>query len=370
MFFLCLRAVYVRAFRRAGRSHLAPTQAPTQAHPTVLLSIVCSGRVDLAKLLIGASADINKAAGVGGRPLMVACYRGHTPMVRLLLDHGAEATEPRAGGGTPLISAACMGHADCVRLLLDEGVPLNEQFEGLTALGWAQRQKHRACVRLLEGPTYAGASAGEAGGAGGVDSAKAATTPPAAATTEPVRESAPAENGAKGGGGKGAKAEEGKPKEEEKSKPKEKSKSKAKGGDKGKGSVSSSPSAPVAPAAADAASESAASSSKQGDSAPPSPLKSEPQTEAPASKSVAEEVILGEAADDSGMRQRRAAQGMTTQAEDEPSRDFFVVEQKTTAWTREHTILACLAAGALLMSGLVVYAVKSATESKLEQAGE
>ena len=369
MFFLCLRAVYVRAFRRAGRSHLAPTQAPTQAHPTVLLSIVCSGRVDLAKLLIGASADINKAAGVGGRPLMVACYRGHTPMVRLLLDHGAEATEPRAGGGTPLISAACMGHADCVRLLLDEGVPLNEQFEGLTALGWAQRQKHRACVRLLEGPTYAGASAGEAGGAGGVDSAKAATTPPAAATTEPVRESAPAENGAKGGGGKGAKAEEGKPKEE-KSKPKEKSKSKAKGGDKGKGSVSSSPSAPVAPAAADAASESAASSSKQGDSAPPSPLKSEPQTEAPASEGVAEEVILGEAADDSGMRQRRAAQGMTTQAEDEPSRDFFVVEQKTTTWTREHTILACLAAGALLMSGLVVYAVKSATESKLEQAGE
>ncbi|KAL1528445.1 hypothetical protein AB1Y20_009792 [Prymnesium parvum] len=302
---------------------------------TPLAAVADSGRVDLARLLLAAGADVNLATGAGGRPLMVACYRGKAPMVRLLLDHGAEADSAgRVGGGTPLISASCMGHADCVRLLLDEGVNVSEQFEGLTALGWALRQGHRACARLLEEPTYA-ASAVEAEGAARREAASPAEAPAcdcsAAAPTTAVVEAEVVE-------------EKGGKKERE---------AKGKGGKKGGGKPSKAAVASKAPAANGKASVAE-------DVAPPVGAELRPAVEPEEGEGEALEKKSGPNDEDQACY---SGAGATDEG-----RQFFVPKKIESGWTREHVILGCIAAGAVIVSALVMYMVQSATESQL--AGE
>ena len=45
-------------------------------------------------------------------------------------------------------------------------------------------------------------------------------------------------------------------------------------------------------------------------------------------------------------------------------RKFFVAKNES-SWTREHTILVCIAAGAVVVSALTMYIVKSTTDSHL-----
>ena len=45
-------------------------------------------------------------------------------------------------------------------------------------------------------------------------------------------------------------------------------------------------------------------------------------------------------------------------------------KSKESNWTREHTILACIAAGAVVVSALTMYVVKSTTDSHLMGGGD
>lgn len=80
---------------------------------------------------------------------------------------------------------------------MDEGVNVSEQFEGLTALGWAKRQGHRSCVRLLEEPTNAAAAAK-------AETAEVDTSEAAAPSTVRVEGAAPAPSSPKAEQAQGA----------------------------------------------------------------------------------------------------------------------------------------------------------------------
>jgi hypothetical protein len=76
------------------------------------------GHLEVAKILLGAGADVNYALQHGQTALMVAAYEGRVGVVRLLLERGADATR-----------SAC----------------------GMTAMGLALAKKHAAVVSVFEG---------------------------------------------------------------------------------------------------------------------------------------------------------------------------------------------------------------------------
>jgi ankyrin repeat protein len=107
--------------------------------------VVRTGRVDAAKLLIDAGADVNaKEHWAGQTALMWAGAQLQPEMVKLLLANGAQidarstvrewtrkvSSEPRPkelpqGGLTPLMFAARTGCIECAELLLDAGADIN-----------------------------------------------------------------------------------------------------------------------------------------------------------------------------------------------------------------------------------------------------
>ena len=73
------------------------------------------------------------------------------PIVRFLLDVGVS-TELSGGrhGATPVNVAAYRGHADVVKVLLDHGAnPLSRDDQGLSAVEWARRRRHKAVLEVL-----------------------------------------------------------------------------------------------------------------------------------------------------------------------------------------------------------------------------
>ena len=63
------------------------------------------GHLDVARLLIEAGADIDKAVDGGYTPLYIASQEGHLEVVKTLLDSGADATLATKDGVTPLKAA-------------------------------------------------------------------------------------------------------------------------------------------------------------------------------------------------------------------------------------------------------------------------
>ncbi len=130
------------------RELLAAGMAPDSPNPegeTALMLVVRTGRVDAAKLLIDAGADVNaKEHWAGQTALMWAGAQLQPEMVKLLLANGAQidarstvrewtrkvSSEPRPkelpqGGLTPLMFAARTGCIECAELLLDAGADIN-----------------------------------------------------------------------------------------------------------------------------------------------------------------------------------------------------------------------------------------------------
>jgi hypothetical protein len=78
-----------------------------------------NGRADVARALIHAGADIDKAADDGATPLYVASQNGHVEVVRALVEGGADIDKAKDGGYTPLYIASEKGHVDVVRALME-----------------------------------------------------------------------------------------------------------------------------------------------------------------------------------------------------------------------------------------------------------
>ena len=82
----------------------------------------------MARALIEAGADVNKAMDNGATPLYMAAQIGHEAVVRALIEFGADVNKARDNGRTPLsvsvnsVNNIAQGnHAAIVQLLRDAG---------------------------------------------------------------------------------------------------------------------------------------------------------------------------------------------------------------------------------------------------------
>ncbi|KZP10605.1 ankyrin [Athelia psychrophila] len=80
-----------------------------------------TGHVEVAKLLLGAGADVNAAGGQYTTALITASARGHVELAKLLLGAGADVNAAGGHYGTALISAYRSGHREVIKLLRERG---------------------------------------------------------------------------------------------------------------------------------------------------------------------------------------------------------------------------------------------------------
>jgi ankyrin repeat protein len=110
------------------------------------------GDVELAKLLLYASANVRATTRIGGyTPLLIASRNGDAAMLRALVDGGADPNNATVNGTTALMLAAAAGKPDAVSLLLDKGANVNakENVKGETALTFAAAYGRADVVRVL-----------------------------------------------------------------------------------------------------------------------------------------------------------------------------------------------------------------------------
>ena len=99
---------------------------------TALMVAAGKDRVDTAKALLEAGADVEVRDNQGVSALMVAAWNGHTETAKVLLAWGAKVNEKtkvsevsNIFGWTALMLAASGGHAESVQVLLDAGEKTN-----------------------------------------------------------------------------------------------------------------------------------------------------------------------------------------------------------------------------------------------------
>jgi ankyrin repeat protein len=112
------------------------------------------GNVEMAKLLIGARANVNAKTRIGEyTPLHVASAGGHVQVVEALLSAGADASARTSNSGvTPLHLAAMAPNGErAVTALLAKGAPVDavESMHGQTALMFAAGYGRTESVRAL-----------------------------------------------------------------------------------------------------------------------------------------------------------------------------------------------------------------------------
>ena len=84
------------------------------------------GDVELAKVLLYASANVRATTRIGGyTPLLIASRNGDAAMVDALLAGGADPNNATANGTTALMLAAADGRNDAVKVLLAKGADVN-----------------------------------------------------------------------------------------------------------------------------------------------------------------------------------------------------------------------------------------------------
>ncbi|XP_014663141.1 PREDICTED: putative ankyrin repeat protein RF_0381 [Priapulus caudatus] len=114
-------------------SHGADANATDSYGWTSLHIAVCSGRLDIVRLLLEAGADPSVADTESGMtPLMMAVRKGNEAAVQMLLSHGADPNAADSQGQTSLYYAATSvyfeassGRLNIMRLLLEAGADPN-----------------------------------------------------------------------------------------------------------------------------------------------------------------------------------------------------------------------------------------------------
>jgi hypothetical protein len=158
---------------------------PADRIGTGLMIAAWNGNIPMMALLVERGADVNKANGLGERPLMHAAWRGQLEAIQwllkngarinsdpmrwsalhyavfagqagaaaLLLEKGADINARSTNGSSVLMMAVYEGHEPLVKQLLARGADAsvkNDRGEG--ALEWAFKFKHLGIARMVASP--------------------------------------------------------------------------------------------------------------------------------------------------------------------------------------------------------------------------
>ena len=138
----------VRAFLKDG-ADVNTTQADGM---TALHWAAQKGDVELAKVLVYASANLKATTRIGGyTPLLIASKNGDAAMIDILTQAGADANAPTMNGTTPLMLAAAAGKPAAVTALIAHGASVNakEAVKGESALTFAAAFGRADVIRVL-----------------------------------------------------------------------------------------------------------------------------------------------------------------------------------------------------------------------------
>ena len=99
---------------------------------TAVTAAAVDDRVDIARVLIDAGADVDLQDGDRNNPLLVTGETGSVPMLREVLRAKPNLGATNRYGGVAIIPASDRGHVDYVRAVLDTGIDIDH----VNNLGW------------------------------------------------------------------------------------------------------------------------------------------------------------------------------------------------------------------------------------------
>jgi ankyrin repeat protein len=149
----------VRALLKAGADPNAKAFSPHAGELTPLIlaiNLSREHRVEIAKAVIAAGAEINPREAFSMSPLMTAVE--DLEMVKVLIAHGADVNQKNFRGVTALMAAAAAGPASVVKYLIEKGADVNARDkEGTTALmaaeqrrAWVDASERDEIIQLLK----------------------------------------------------------------------------------------------------------------------------------------------------------------------------------------------------------------------------
>jgi ankyrin repeat protein len=97
-----------------------------------LLAATHANRIEAARLLIAAGADVNAKDAIEDSPYLYAAAEGRNEILKMTLAAGADLASVNRYGGTGLIPAAHHGHVETVKILL--AAPIDKDH--VNKLGW------------------------------------------------------------------------------------------------------------------------------------------------------------------------------------------------------------------------------------------
>ena len=130
-------SVLFSSFTTCGSRDQSPGKAAADSVPKVdLHSAVVTDDLDVIRQHIKAGSDLNVLEpSRASTPLITAAALGRVEAAKLLIDAGADLNYQNADGSTALHTAVVFGRNEIARMLIDAGIDLNVQNnDGATAL--------------------------------------------------------------------------------------------------------------------------------------------------------------------------------------------------------------------------------------------
>lgn len=134
-------------------AHANPSVACGKHEETALHVCCARGKIDYARLLIDAGADIGASDVLGRSPLLMSCLCDHPECTELMIKARAEIEQSMVKhnpGATPLYAAALAGSLRSVALLCDAGANVDaKNHDGATPMMVSSQQGHLKTCMLL-----------------------------------------------------------------------------------------------------------------------------------------------------------------------------------------------------------------------------
>ena len=110
------------------------------------------GHAEVVRLLVGASASLEKTTSLQYTPLQYACEFGQQEALACCVKLGANVNHRAVNGWHALFDACMNGHDEIVQILISAGADVDAQRNnGATGLIFASQNGHEAVVRALIG---------------------------------------------------------------------------------------------------------------------------------------------------------------------------------------------------------------------------